>query len=79
MSPATETATALAAIRYLLEGTAPTASEADTAIRKALQLTATELEQSGNFLHAQKKALEFLRATLSTPAAPRSLPPRLPK
>jgi len=78
MSPAaatTEKATALAAIRYLLEGTTPTQSEADTAIRKALQLTATELEHSGNFLNAQRQGLDFLRKSLPTPAAPRSLPP----
>lgn len=79
MSPAanTETATALAAIRYLLEGTAPTQSAADTAIRKALTLTATELEHSGNFLNAQRQGLEFLRKSLSTPRRPRFFPPRL--
>jgi len=79
MSPATattETATALAAIRYLLEGTTPTHSEADTAIRKALQLTATELEHSGNFLNAQRQGLEFLRKSLTTPSAPCLFPPR---
>jgi hypothetical protein len=81
---ATETAareadTALAAIAYLLEGTAPTQSEADTAIRKALTLTATELEHSGNFLNAQRQGLDFLRKSLTTPAAPRLFPPRLPK
>lgn len=72
----TETATALAAIRYLLEGTAPTQSEADTAIRKALTLTATELEHSGNFLNAQRQGLDFLRKYLSTPAAPHLSPPK---
>jgi len=79
MSPAanTETATALAAIRYLLEGTAPTASEADTAIREALRLTATELEHSGNFLNAQRQGLDFLRKSLTTPAAPRLSPPQI--
>jgi hypothetical protein len=75
----TETQRALTQIRYLLEGTAPTQSEADTAIRKALTLTATELEHSGNFLNAQKQGLDFLRKSLPTPAAPCLSPPRLPK
>jgi len=70
---------ALAQIRYLLEGTQPTHSEADTAIRHSLEITANSLEKNSNMLEAQRvglKALnEFFGRSLYTPAALWPFPP----
>ena len=75
----TETQLALAQIHYLLQGTQPTHSEADRAIRKALEITAHTLEKKRNMLEAQKVGLktlnEFLRKSLPTPSAPCQGPP----
>jgi len=56
----TETQLALAQIHYLLQGTQPTHSEADRAIRKALEITAHTLEKKRNMLEAQKVGLKTL-------------------
>ena len=76
----TETQLALAQIHYLLQGTQPTHSEADRAIRKALEITAHTLEKKRNMLEAQKVGLktlnEFLRKSLPTPSAPCQNPTR---
>ena len=68
-----ETQRALRQIRYLLESTQPTHSEADTAIRHSLEITANSLEENSNMLEAQRvglKALnEFFWSSPKTPAA----------
>ena len=60
----TETQLALAQIRYLLEGTQPTHSEADTAIRHSLEITANSLEENSDMLEAQRVGLEALNDSL---------------
>jgi hypothetical protein len=78
----TEAKRALAQIRYLLEGTQPTHSEADTAIRNSLEITANSLEENSNMLEAQRvglKALnEFLKESLVYSRRPQVFPPRNP-
>lgn len=70
---------ALAEIYYILNGTEPTDTEADTAIRKALELTAATLERTSNMLTAQRAGLESLRKSLPTPASPVPFPPQKPR
>ena len=74
-----ETQRALRQIRYLLEGTQPTHSEADTAIRHSLEITAHSLEENSNMLEAQRvglKALnEFLRESPVYSRRPMLSPP----
>jgi hypothetical protein len=55
-----ETQRALRQIRYLLESTQPTHSEADTAIRHSLEITANSLEENSNMLNAQRVGLKAL-------------------
>ena len=60
-----ETQRALRQIRYLLESTQPTHSEADTAIRHSLEITANSLEENSNMLEAQRIGLEALNDSLT--------------
>ena len=62
-----ETQRALRQIRYLLEGTQPTHSEADTAIRHSLEITANSLEENSNMLEAQRVGLKALNEFLKKP------------
>ncbi len=75
-APALEAQKALGAIRYILEGTQPTHSTADTAIRTALEITAATLEEKPDMLAAQRAGLEFLSESRFTPAGPLALPPK---
>jgi len=59
-----ETQRALRQIRYLLEGTQPTRSEADRAIRTALEITANSLEENSDMLEAQRVGLKALNDSL---------------
>ena len=60
-----ETQRALRQIRYLLEGTQPTHSEADTAIRHSLEITANSLEENSDMLEAQRIGLKALNDSLT--------------
>jgi hypothetical protein len=55
-----ETQRALRQIRYLLESTQPTHSQADTAIRHSLEITARSLTENPDMLNAQRVGLEAL-------------------
>jgi len=59
-----ETQRALRQIRYLLESTQPTHSQADTAIRHSLEITANSLKENSDMLEAQRVGLKALNDSL---------------